>query len=157
MLETYGIDITGIVDSVGIPGDTIATFGVGGLLTTAFMLYSKSTTLSMTSTAQTISTETIKYLAADKEKRIEQIAEEKKTQQALGSVLKEVKINNILLAQTIKYNDIMATKNLSSSLLTNGDKAKLIEYRADTKSALNSLQFSLTDLIKKVGEDNEII
>jgi|LGVF01.2.fsa_nt_gb hypothetical protein len=157
LLDLYGIDITGIVDSLGLPAEVLTSFGVGGLLTTAFVLYSKSATLSMTDTAQTISTETIKYLASDKEKRIEQIAQELITQKALTNVLDEVKLNNVLLSRTVIYNNLMANKNLSSTLLTDEDKAKLKTYLADTKSALSSLQFSLPDLIAKVGEENDSI
>lgn len=157
LLENYGIDITGIVESLGLPSDILATIGIGGLAGTGLALYTKSSMLSMSNVATTISAETIKYLAADKEKRIEQIQQELITQRTLKNVLSEVKTNNVLLARTIVYNDIMAKKNLSSALLTEDEKAKLTQYRIDTAKALSSLQFSLPDLIDKVGEENETI
>ena len=157
MLETYGIDVTGIVDQLGIPSDTLATFGVGGLLTTAFMLYSKSATLNMTTTAQTISTETIKYLAADKLQREEQTKQELITQRALKAVERKLNTNNVLLGQTIKYNDIMARKNLASTLLTDADKEEIKAYRLETVKALKSLTLNVNELIDKVGVDNDTI
>jgi hypothetical protein len=111
----------------------------------------------MTNVATTISTENIKYLAADKLQREEQTKQELITQRALKAVERKINTNNVLLAQTIKYNDIIARKNLSSTLLTVEDKAELTAYRVETVKALKSLTLDIPALIDKVGVDNDII
>ena len=157
VLEANGIDVAGIINELGMPGETIAGFGIVGILGTALTLYAKSSTLNMTNVATTISTETIKYLAADKLQREEQTKQELITQRALKAVERKLNTNNVLLGQTIKYNDIMARKNLASTLLTDADKEEIKAYRLETVKALKSLTLNVNELIDKVGVDNDTI
>lgn len=153
VLDYLKIDITPIVEALGISPDLFGGIGFTGLLGFGSAWYVKSTQMKMQQSATTIANESIAFMLSVKDEftSMQTLVREMIKEQSTTSGSQNV--SNALLVETLKFQKLLAEKNLESELIDDKVKADLKLWIAQMSEKIKNIQNSNTFDIKQLGDE----
>lgn len=149
VLNYFHVDITSITDALGIEADLIGGLSATGLLALASTSYVKSAQLTMVTKVTKIINDAMAFMIEIKVVIENLQSELLKLQSNQFLTTEQQNVSNALLAEILKFDKLLATKNLDSELLSDSQKADIKLWLKRTDERVRNLKTNHTYDIKK--------
>jgi len=149
VLNYFHVDITSITDALGIHPDLIGGLSATGLLALASTSYVKSAQLTMVTKVTKIINDAMAFMIEIKVVIENLQSELLKLQSNQFLTTEQQNVSNALLAEILKFDKLLATKNLDSELLSDSQKADIKLWLKRTDERVRNLKTNHTYDIKK--------
>jgi len=153
ILDYFEIDIQPVVDAIGINPDLFGGIGFTGLLGFGSAWYVKSAQMKMQQSATTIATEAMAFMLTVKTEFLQLTNVVESLTKNQTETTTNQNVSNALLVELLKFQKLLAEKNLESEFLSDETKEDLKMWMAQMNEKIRNLQSNKEFDIKQIGDE----